>query len=60
MTAPMIEWRRACAAEGLTLLPRLGKPEKIGAIIAALASGGLACATGQVISAYAGMLIARV
>lgn len=59
MTAPVIEIYRKRAAEGLTLFPRVGSPEEIGAIIAALASGKLPYTTGQVISADAGMLVPR-
>ncbi len=43
----------------LALLPRLGQPDAIGRIIATLATGGLPCMTGQVISADAGMLVSR-
>lgn len=59
MTAPVIESYRRRAAEGLTLLPRIGQPEEMGAIIAALASGRLPYTTGQAISADAGMLVPR-
>jgi len=59
MTAPVIEGYRKRAEEGLTLLPRVGTPQEIGAIIAALAGGRLPYTTGQVISADAGMLVPR-
>ncbi len=59
MTAPVIEGYRRRAAEGLTLLPRVGEPEEIGRIIAALASGRLPYTTGQAISADGGLLISR-
>lgn len=59
MTAPVIEMYRKRAAEGLTLFPRVGQPEDMGAIIASLASGRLPYTTGQVISADAGMLVPR-
>lgn len=59
MTAPVIELYRQRAADGLTLLPRVGQPEEMGAIIATLASGRLPYTTGQVISADAGMLVPR-
>ena len=42
-----------------TLFPRIGQPEEMGRIIAALASGALPYTTGQVISADAGMLVPR-
>lgn len=59
MTAPVIEMYRKRAEDGLTLFPRVGSPEEIGAIIASLASGKLPYTTGQVISADAGMLVPR-
>lgn len=59
MTAPVIDQYRARAEEGLTLLPRIGQPQEMGAIIATLASGRLPYTTGQVISADAGMLVPR-
>jgi 3-oxoacyl-[acyl-carrier protein] reductase len=59
MTAPVIEGYRRRAAEGLTLLPRVGEPEEMGRIIAALASGRLPYTTGQAISADGGLLISR-
>lgn len=59
MTAPVIEMYRQRAEDGLTLFPRIGQPEDIGAIIASLACGKLPYTTGQVISADAGMLVPR-
>ncbi len=59
MTAPVIEHYRERAEAGLTLFPRVGQPEDVGAIIASLASGRLPYTTGQVISADAGMLVPR-
>lgn len=59
MTAPVIETYRQRAEEGLTLFPRIGTPEDVALIIAALASGQLPYTTGQVISADAGMLVSR-
>lgn len=59
MTAPVIESYRKRSAEGLTLLPRVGEPWEVGAIIAALASGKLPYTTGQVISADGGLLVSR-
>jgi 3-oxoacyl-[acyl-carrier protein] reductase len=59
MTAPVIELYRTRAEAGLTLFPRVGQPEEMGAIIAALATGKLPYTTGQVISADAGMLVSR-
>jgi NAD(P)-dependent dehydrogenase (short-subunit alcohol dehydrogenase family) len=59
MTAPVIDQYAQRAKDGLTVLPRIGTPEDMGRIIAALASGHLPYTTGQVISADAGMLIPR-
>lgn len=59
MTAPVIEQYEERAKAGLTLLPRVGQPEDMGRIIAALASGKLPYTTGQAISADAGMLVPR-
>lgn len=59
MTAPVIEMYSKRAEEGLTLFPRVGQPEDIGAIIASLATGTLPYTTGQVISADAGLLVPR-
>lgn len=59
MTAPVIAQYEQRAKDGLTLFPRVGQPEEIGAIIATLASGRLPYTTGQVISADAGMLVPR-
>lgn len=52
-------YERRIQDEGLTLLPRMGRPEDVGRIIATLASGGLPYTTGHVISADAGMLVQR-
>ncbi len=59
MTAPVIEQYENRAKDGLTVLPRVGQPEDMGRIIAALASGKLPYTTGQVISADGGLLIPR-
>lgn len=59
MTAPVIEGYRRRAAEGLTLIPRVGTSAEVGGIVATLASGGLPYTTGQVIAADGGMLVPR-
>ena len=59
MTAPVISSYEERAKEGLTLIPRVGQPEEVGAIIAALCSGKLPYTTGQAISVDAGMLVPR-
>jgi len=59
MTAPVIEQYEARAKDGLTLFPRVGQPEDVGAIIASLAAGKLPYTTGQTISADGGLLVSR-
>lgn len=59
MTAPVIEEYEERAKRGLTLFPRVGRPEEVGDVVAALASGKLPYTTGQAISADAGMLVPR-
>ncbi len=59
MTAPVIQTYEERAKGGLTLFPRVGQPEEIAAIIAALCTGKLPYTTGQTISADAGMLVPR-
>ena len=59
MTAPVIAQYEERAKDGLTLMPRVGQRDEIGAIIATLACGKLPYTTGQVISADAGMLVPR-
>ena len=59
MTAPVISSYEQRAQDGLTLIPRVGRPGEIGRIIAALSTGKLPYTTGQVISADAGMLVPR-
>ncbi len=59
MTAPVIADYEARAKEGLTLLPRVGTADEMGAIIATLAAGDLPYTTGQVIAADGGLLVPR-
>lgn len=59
LTAPVIEQYEKRAKDGLTVLPRVGQPQDMGRVIAALASGKLPYTTGQVISADGGLLIPR-
>lgn len=59
MTAPVIAAYRERAKKGLTLFPRVGEPEEIGALIASLATGRLPYTTGLSIPADAGMLVPR-
>lgn len=59
MTAPVIAQYKERAKSGLTLFPRVGRPEDMGAIVASLASGKLPYTTGQSICADGGMLVPR-
>lgn len=59
MTASVIAQYEQRAKDGLTVLPRIGTPEDMGKIIAALASGQMPYTTGQVIDADGGLLIPR-
>lgn len=60
MTAAVKDvYERRVADEGLTLLPRMGTPAEVGQIIATLTTGALPYTTGHVISADAGLLVAR-
>lgn len=59
MTAAVIDTYRARAEAGLTLMPRVGTPQEMGAIIATLATGRLPYTTGLVISADGGLLVPR-
>jgi len=45
--------------KGLTLEPRMGKPEDIGKLVAALLRGDLSYATGQIIAVDGGMMVGR-
>ena len=59
MTAPVIESYAKRAEAGLTLFPRVGKPEEVGAIVASLAAGDLPYTTGMSVPADGGMLVPR-
>jgi NAD(P)-dependent dehydrogenase (short-subunit alcohol dehydrogenase family) len=59
LTAPVIEDYRRRAADGLTLIPRVGEPDEVGRVIAALATGALPYTTGQVVAVDGGMLVPR-
>ena len=59
MTAPVIDHYTQRAADGLTLIPRIGQPAEVGRIVATLATGRLPYTTGQIIHADAGMLLPR-
>ena len=59
MTSPVIKEYARRAKDGLTLVPRVGRPEEVGEIIGSLASGQLPYTTGQVIHADGGLLVPR-
>ena len=59
MTAGVKEKYQTQIANGLTLEPRMGKPEDIGNMVAALADGILTYGTGQIITMDGGMTVGR-
>lgn len=59
MTAPVIDDYKRRAADGLTVIPRVGQPHEVASIVTSLVTGALPYTTGQVISADGGMLIPR-
>jgi len=59
MTAVVKEKYETQIANGLTLEPRMGKPEDIGKTVNALAEGTLTYGTGQIITLDGGMTVGR-
>lgn len=59
MTAKVREIYQERIQKGLTLEPRMGQPEDIGKIVAALVRGELSYATGQVIVVDGGLMLGR-
>ncbi|MCL2298763.1 MAG: 3-ketoacyl-ACP reductase [Firmicutes bacterium] len=59
MTAPAAEKYRTMIAEGLTPVPRMGRPEDVADCVLALCSGRLDFAAGQVIDADGGFHLRR-
>jgi 3-oxoacyl-[acyl-carrier protein] reductase len=59
MTEKVKEIYQERIQKGLTLEPRMGKPEDIGKLVAALLRGDLSYATGQIISVDGGMMVGR-
>lgn len=59
MTEKVKEIYQERIQKGLTLEPRMGKPEDIGKIVAALLRGDLSYATGQIIAVDGGMMVGR-
>lgn len=59
MTKTVIDQYDQRAKDGLTVIPRVGQADEIGAVTANLANGAMPYVTGQVISADGGLLISR-
>lgn len=59
LTAPVIESYRTRAAQGLCVLPRVGKVEDVAKVITTVVEGRLPYITGQTLSVDGGMLIPR-
>lgn len=59
MTEKVKEIYQERIQQGLTLEPRMGKPEDIGKVVAALLRGDLSYATGQIIEVDGGMMVGR-
>ncbi|MEP3208099.1 MAG: 3-ketoacyl-ACP reductase [Maribacter sp.] len=59
MTAGVLEKYQKQVAEGLTIAPRLGIPEDIGKVVAALVENRIPYATGQVITVDGGLSLPR-
>ena len=59
MTETVIDAYQARAEDGLCLLPRVGQPSEVAAVVANLARGCLPYTTGHVISVDGGMLVPR-
>ena len=59
MTAPAISSYARRVKDGLTLFPRIGRPEEVGRVISTLATGQLPYMTGQVISADGGLMVQK-
>lgn len=59
MSAPAHDHYRRRIEEGLTIVPRMGKPDDLGSIAVAMATGRLSFCTGQAVQADGGLLIQR-
>lgn len=59
MTKTVIDEYSRRAADGLCLYPRVGQPEEVAGVIAAVATGRIPYTTGQAISVDGGMLVPR-
>jgi len=59
MTAPVIDSYKQRAADGLCVLPWVGRPEDVAGVVATLATNRLPYTTGHVISVDGGMLLPR-
>ena len=59
MTSGVLEKYQKQAKEGLTLEPRLGMPEDVAKVVAALVENRIPYATGQVINVDGGLSLPR-
>ncbi|MCJ7780886.1 MAG: SDR family oxidoreductase, partial [Acidimicrobiia bacterium] len=59
MTAPVAEKYESLIHAGLTLDRRVGTPEDVAAVVAALAAGNIPYSTGQILTVDGGLTIAR-
>lgn len=59
MTAPVAEKYDALIRDGLTLERRIGTPDDVAAVVAALAAGNVPYSTGQILTVDGGLTIAR-
>lgn len=59
MTEKVKEIYQERIQKGLTLEPRMGKPDDIGKVVAALLRGDLSYATGQIVAVDGGMMVGR-
>ena len=59
MTKTVIDEYSRRAADGLCLYPRVGQPEEVAGVIAAVATGRIPYTTGQAIAVDGGMLVPR-
>lgn len=59
MTAPVADKYAALIEDGLTLERRLGMPEDVAAVVAALAAGDIPYSTGQILTVDGGLTVDR-
>lgn len=59
MTAPVADKYATRIADGLTLEPRIGQPEDVASVVAALAAGDIPYSTGQILTVDGGLTVDR-